>query len=451
MHFESDEEERSFLFESSRYDPMDVASSGSSSDHMSSSNFTDNDTELWEEFIKFQNTWNSLIIIYTPLETAVLSLGLIGNILAFATLIRSQNLCTPTFIYHRVLVFADLLFCINYFFNLFIDKIMTLDDYSQFVFGNWFAAYYSGVIYHAVHTTCTYVILYMTIAIAFERFMALLLFRQYGRFNEHWVARLVVTICTLMSALVHSWAPWFQHQVVEYESGTNNNSKIYTWVKRQHINSDFIWAKDIYNVILRVAFPVIISFLTAGVIYGFVRRQKHISERYSHSPTTTYQQRSRYEKTLFFFMIAVIILALIQVGAAESRRILQLIYPPGEISSKKISNLDLPISERLFYFRILLYGFQVSRIVSNLCTAVNHSFIGYLYVLMNNLFRRELLALLCCRPAAPSGLIRARTNSYGLKNGYHYQNIAPKNGYNLVLKKDGPLRSDSKESRHTAF
>lgn len=432
MDFDNHEVDESFVYQSSRYESMD----GNVSPEQSA-NLSDNDTELWEEFIRFQIKWESLISIYSPLLIVLLGLGLIGNLLAFATLIRSQNLCTPTFLYHRVLVFAGLLFCMNYFVDLFIDNVLT---YSQFVFGNWFVAYYSGTVFHVVHTTCSYIIIHMTIVIAFERFIALLLFRQYDKFNKHWVARIVVAGCILMSAVVHSWASWFQHEIVEYPSQHNNNCMIYTWIKREeYFNSDFVWVKvkNVYNIFLRIAYPIIISLLTAGVIYGFVKRQRHISERYRLSPSGTCQQRSRYEKTLFFFMISVIILAMIQIGATECRRILQLLYPPGEISSKKIADTTLPISERLYYFRILLYGYQISRIVSNLCTVINHSFIGYLYVAMNNLFRRELWALLCCKPVTPSGLIRARTNSYGFKDGYS------------VVPKDKACRMDSRDSRRS--
>lgn len=406
------------------YLAMDVAAASTNNTSSPLISSIDKDEyELWKEFENFRNMWETLIEIYVPLEISIMSLGLIGNFLALATLIRSQNLCTPSFVYHRALVFADFLFCLNYFFHVFVEKFATVNN-SQFEFGRWWTAYYSAVVYHAIHLTCTYVILYMTSVIALDRFVALLIYKKYAKFNRVSVASTVVTLCVALSAFVHSWAPWVQRQVVVQKSVDHRQNRygdnatiFFTWIKRQNLSDDVktaLQTKDIYNGIVRIAYPLIISLLTVGVIYGFIRRQRHITVRYASATTvTTGRQRSRYEKTLFFFMIAVVVLTFVEIGSSEGRRFLEIIYPPGEISAKKVTNWKLPLTERLYYFRVLLYGYQISRLVSNLCTAFNRSFVCYLYVVMNNLFRKELAALLCCcRPVEPPGLMRPRTSSH---------------------------------------
>lgn len=397
---------------------------GSSALNFEGTTFDKDEFELWNEFETFRRTWETLIEVYVPLELVIMSLGLVGNLLALATLVRSHNLCTPSFVYHRALVFADFIFCSNYFFNVFLDKFGTIRKENQFEFGHWWTAYYSGVVYHAIHLTCTYIILYMTIVIAVDRFVALLMYKRYIKFNRTSVASTVVVFCVLLSTFVHAWAPWIQRQVVvimhsdgDSQGSINNNDStlFYTWIKRQNLSDAVktaLHTKDIYNGVTRIAYPLIISILTIGVIYGFVRRQRHITVRYA-TAVTTGRQRSRYEKTLFFFMIAVVVLTFVEIGSSEGRRFLEIIYPPGEISSKKLTNYKLPLTERLYYFRILLYGYQISRVLSNLCTAINRSFVCYLYMAMNNLFRKELLALLCCcRPVEPAGLMRPRTSSH---------------------------------------
>uniref|UniRef100_A0A915IJ73 Uncharacterized protein n=1 Tax=Romanomermis culicivorax TaxID=13658 RepID=A0A915IJ73_ROMCU len=112
-------------------------------------------------------------------------------------------------------------------------------------------------------------------------------------------------------------------------------------------------------------------------------------------------------------MIAVVFLAFVQIISAEFRRFIEIIYPPGDVTANKITDKRLSVDERVHYFRILLYGYQVSRVLSNMCTAVNHSLVCYLYVAMNKIFRRELWSLVRCRPLRRGEvlLLRARTMS----------------------------------------
>lgn len=96
------------------------------------------------------------------------------------------------------------------------------------------AARYSGVMYHAIHLTCTYIILYMTLVITFDRFVALILYRYYHRFNTKSVALTICLVCLILSAVVHSWytyilrfveeeivSPFLSPTVEDYDDETN--------------------------------------------------------------------------------------------------------------------------------------------------------------------------------------------------------------------------------------
>lgn len=80
---------------------------------------------------------------------------------------------TPTFFYHRAMILAAGAFCLHYFLNLLINHLFTVKDdqsqeglpdpddlgtMNQYVYGAWFWAFYSGVWYHAVQVTLTYLI-----------------------------------------------------------------------------------------------------------------------------------------------------------------------------------------------------------------------------------------------------------------------------------------------------
>uniref|UniRef100_A0A915IPW5 G-protein coupled receptors family 1 profile domain-containing protein n=1 Tax=Romanomermis culicivorax TaxID=13658 RepID=A0A915IPW5_ROMCU len=250
---------------------------------------------LWLEFTSFIDTWESLIRIYVPLEMGIMSMGLFGNLLAFVTLIRSFNLNTPSITYHKTLVLADLIFCSNYFFNnVVVDKLMMIGGReNQFEFTTRWAAYYSGIVYRALHLTCTYLISYMTLVITFDRFAALILYKRYQKFNKDSVAGLMVFFCVFLSAFVHSWSAWALRiavktsEISQTDSAVTNNtnkSETYTWIKNPNLHRGMqtaIRISSYYNGIVRLIYPFVVFLLTGLVIYGFIRRQKHIATRYA--------------------------------------------------------------------------------------------------------------------------------------------------------------------------
>lgn len=448
---------------------------------------TSSDLEIFfREWMKFTRFWDRALQIYQPVETCVIALGLFGNVLALLTLLRSRRMSTPSFIYHRVLVGADLAFCITYFVHLLVKNAQSIPCNTTF-YRSWFGAYFTGTVNPAVNHICGYVIMYMTLVIALDRFLALLLFERYRHWNTKKVACIVTLISLFLSVCVHCWA-YFTHGTVvafrlsdKLDASTSIISKpcwtdppvAYHWTKRENASLSFVKAlkaKDYYNGAVRVGYPICLCTLTLGVLISFAKRQKKrrresslaepsstapVNENFSSSApmlkrsmtsassssrkisamsirsdrsgsvlssvfsfsfgfgtgnsmgmaqqhnrvvdrltSPSLRHRQRCERALFYLMISVVLLAFIQVASSESRRILSLIFPPDEVLKRKVLPAGVPMEERLANFRFLLYGHQATRILANLCTAIDRSFICFLYIAMNNLFRRELLSML---------------------------------------------------------
>lgn len=133
-----------------------------------SSNNTDGDIFV-REWIMFKTFWDRALNIYQPIEMAVIALGLFGNVLALLTLLRSRKMnSSPSFIYHRVLVAADLIFCVTYFVHLLVKNALSVPCHNTF-YRYWFGAYFTGTLNPAINHICGYVIMYMTLVIALDR------------------------------------------------------------------------------------------------------------------------------------------------------------------------------------------------------------------------------------------------------------------------------------------
>lgn len=102
------------------------------------------------------------------------------------------------------------------------------------------------------------------------------------------------------------------------------------------------------------------------------------------------KRQSRRERCLFYLMIAVVILACIQVIPRESKRLLELIYPY-DIAVNSMGDVNLQLNERMKFFYIVMYGHNFSKIILNTLTTVDRSLVFYLYFALNHSFRKEVL------------------------------------------------------------
>lgn len=393
--------------------------------------YTEADDEFVEELSRFNQFWESLLNVLEPCEIALLAFGFVGNLLAFITLLRSKRMYTPSFLYHRALVGADLLFCTNFFINLAIDRLASVEC-KQHIFRYRLAAMYSATVNPLVNSFCSYALSYATIAVTLDRLIALSWFRSYQAWNRRHIAKMVITIAVFLSITVHSWTTFVQNTVIEYrlDKDANDTSLIwqpcwtdqvvYHWVKRDHLGEAFNTAsnvKRIYNAVFRIAYPLILASLTLGVIWGLIRRGRRkrrlrrgstlgaaelpSNATWARHISPAARRRHRCEQALFLLTISVLILAFLQVASSEGRRILQFTFPAAEIIRTKVDNAKLPMDERLANFRWVLYAHQATRALANFFTVVERSAICFLYVATNKLFRGELILMLtsiwaCC-------------------------------------------------------
>lgn len=403
-----------------------------------------NETEIlsfFEELVKINKFWSGLEAVYKPVEQVIYTIGLAGNFLALITLWRSKKMRTPSFSYHRALVATDFLYCLNFFANLMATRFLNAPCREN-VYRYWTGAFFTGTLNPALSSLCTYVLHYVTTMIALDRVLALSFPTGYYKWNRPLVARLVVFLAVIMSATVHSWSAFVVMEVIKYRRGefkdgqrhqlliSNpcwNDSVVYYSLKKDNLTNttlgEALKTKDIYNGAARMTYSIILTLLTLAVIGGLIRRRKRreagrstVSLASIASENSVYDRKrkgsdesctSKYgelikkrknrgcERMLFVLMIAVLLLAFFQVAASETSRIFQFLYPP-EIEGllKLLSDNTTSIKEKLSHVRIAMYGHFYSRIFANAFTAIERSFVCLLYMAMNALFRRELLAML---------------------------------------------------------
>lgn len=144
------------------------------------------------------------------------------------------------------------------------------------------------------------------------------------------------------------------------------------------------------NLIVRIAYPVLLVIMTALNIVFYLKR------RQSQKRSVTVSARfKRQERSLFLLMIVVILLAIVQVVPRETKRIIDLLYPDQYVMSI-MTNQSAPIDYRLAMADVHLYGGKFLSLINNICTAIDRSFIVFLYFLLNPMFRRATVQFLCC-------------------------------------------------------
>ncbi len=340
---------------------------------------------LSEIFHQFRNIHDPLTEFYKPFSLVLVIAGFLGSFMGLLIMCFNRSMKTPSFKYHKCLIAADFVFCCNFLIVGIVDstKVDDVNLARQFHFRNPFAAYYSGVISRVVASTCGYMNLYLTLWIALDRFLALHKPVFYYGFNRSVVCRTFITVSIFLSFLLHSWSPWFERRL---SSTLEGNETIYVWqpVLTSGTTERLIKTKETYNAALRISFPIILSLLTFVAIWHFLnihkkRRKICLSRIYNG------RQRRR-EKLLFVLMISVVFLAFIQVIPREFNRFLNFKYPSTYLRSQ-VFNSEISTEDRLWYFRVQLYGHEFLKVLMNGCTTINRCSLFYLYLALNPTFR----------------------------------------------------------------
>uniref|UniRef100_A0A5S6QY89 G_PROTEIN_RECEP_F1_2 domain-containing protein n=1 Tax=Trichuris muris TaxID=70415 RepID=A0A5S6QY89_TRIMR len=369
----------------------------------------------------FEWEYDHFLQVYVPalrnlyhLQLVLIAFGLLGNLLALLTLTCSKKMRSPSFLYHKALIVANLIFCVNYTCVQGVDRRYGNDSdgasfgvNEQFVFQTYIAAYYSGVLKSVIASACGYMANYMCLLISLDRFSGMILYRCYLRFNNRAVAWRLITLCTLLSVVVHSWAAWIETSVVEIvlmtKTGALNASSgslvpsespevcCYTWVRNVDYSplvAGLIQTKDVLNLITRLICALLLTVFTVGTLYSYIaraKRRKRFRLAVNGRKASTHRSRT---KSLFILMTVAVVLFYTEDLPREAKRLLQLIYPLNRVVDR-MSDRALSMDERLHSFRLMLYLHQYSQLWLNLFAVVNHSLHFYCNLALNNVFRKE--------------------------------------------------------------
>lgn len=394
-----------------------------------SNSFLEYDNMTMNELNLFNRIFTLAFTISSKTETILSIIGALGNFAALVTMLKSRSMITPSFVYHKVLVTADLLFCINQLILKLVNLTMsTWVPGNKYLYHSRITAAYVGIVSRALTSSFGYVALYMSTAISVDRFVALIMVRMYDRFNKKLVAWIHVTLCLMLSVLVHSWSTWVEKRIVEIPIQVNVTTMVYYALVDKHNPDLKFWVrtKDIYNMIVRIIYPIFLTFLTGSVIYAYNIQQKRRS-----TLCTVSKRRLRRERCLFLLMVAVVILTYIQVVPRETKRILDLIYPTGYLI-KQMKNRQLLWQERLKCFYIFNYGHHFLMLIQNLCTAIDRSLLFYLYFVLNYSFRREVIRLFHLQKYCFKTFTMA--TNYGRRKRRHFSSSNSRPGSSPLLR-----------------
>lgn len=347
---------------------------------------------------------NSISKLLDTIELTVVCFGLIANVIGSITLLKSRHMSTPSFVYHKALGLANLTYCFNFIL------VKTVRQYAwepRFpyapAFTDYVSAFYMGVISRAVASSCGYFVMYMSLLIIADRFLALVLFARYHKFNQMRMAMKLVMISVFLSALGHSWAPWIENQVektkidipVEDAGIRFVPLTVYAVIPsgRNPSLETAISIKDMFNLIVRLAYATAQTILTGWVVRAF-----HTQTRKRRTLTTSPARGSSgqaanfgRERSLSCLMLAVAILSCIQVLPREFKRVFDLVYPIDAVLPF-INDRSLDIGLRRKYMLLAVYGHGYWKLIANVLTAVERSILFYLYFILNYHFRAEVMA-----------------------------------------------------------
>ena len=242
-----------------------------------------------------------LLNIYTYSETPILCLGVIGHSLSLLTLFKSPHMQTPSFLYHKLMTACELLYVLNCFVQTFLDARYGDTANVDQGYSDYTAAIYLAIVNRIVGSVTGYVILYMILLIAFDRLLALHFYAWYrDARNKRRFAIGSITIAIVLSCVLNSWASAFENVVVEicgvadgdssrtddegassldfvhcepnetynvrlYKIDVRSSPKIYLRLRA---------VKDLYNSVIRIAYPIILTVVTIAVIHEFLVQRR---------------------------------------------------------------------------------------------------------------------------------------------------------------------------------
>lgn len=147
------------------------------------------------------------------------------------------------------------------------------------------------------------------------------------------IALTAILVSCFLSVFVNSWSTAIEKTTDELVVKLENaeNVTYYRDVQRSWSDSNrssnyiirtCLQVKNIYNMVIRIGYPIILAIMTISVIVGFV-----IQQRRRNRLARPCKRQMRREINLFQLLLLIVFLTFLQVVPAEARRILELLYP----------------------------------------------------------------------------------------------------------------------------
>lgn len=355
----------------------------------SQANMTNDSYTLFQQSILSE--FHHFHAIVSRVLTAITIIGVVGHAANLLTMYTNKTMRTPSFIYLKALSISELVYNVNVLVTTIVLQTRAPDSLMakpRVLFPSQIHAYYFYTVSRIVSSVTGYMILYMTLVITFERFVALQYAHHYRRINRRIFALRTTLICLFISDIINSWHSFFEHRIIEQtlQIEVDNATMNETWyggVERSSPRMFVIFTriKDGYNVMIRVTYPILLIIFMVGATRGFCRFVNNSSFLQRNN------RKIRREYTLVYYMIAIVILAVIQVVPREIRRVMELAFPRLKHRMTTPEFQALPYHERAQLFRlyIIISGYIVS--VGNISNAIGRSFTFYLNMLLNKTFR----------------------------------------------------------------
>lgn len=343
------------------------------------------------------NQTQLLFSFYRVSEVPILSIGTIGHLLSLMTMFSSRSMKTPSFLYHKALTFAELAYCVNALFQHLVDTLYKVENQVQ-TYDTYGAAVYSSAISRAVSSITGYIILYMTLLIANERFIAVILNTRYRQINTRKFALSGIAVSCVLATLLNSWSSPIENTIRTRGQTINRSNEMvrvmnYRTVPRQtpELYLTLRDIKNVYNSVIRIGYPVLLALLTVAVIAGF-----SIQAKRRKAMTQNQRKASKRETSLFSLLLLIVFLAFLQVIPTELKRIFDIVYPDPYLQNQ-IDSCLVSLAYRLYCLSFSFYGMIWTRVLANMATFINRSFNFYLYIAFNGTFRNEFLKTLHLR------------------------------------------------------
>lgn len=380
-----------------------------------SHNVTYADEVIYTEYERFLESQTLFLVnFYKQAGLPLLIMGIFGHLISLVTLFKSSEMQTPSFLYHKALTLAELTYCVNCVIQDLVNVVAKVKHTSD-TYNTFFAALYSASFSRIVSSVTGYLILYMTLMIATDRLFAINFKVKYMSMNKRRFGFGAILITLLVSILLNSWASPIEYSYkLVGKSEANHSGPLYHQYALKVRNEPKLYVKlrkikNIYNSVIRISYPIALVLITLAVVGGFlVQRRKR--QRLLNNVNANNRVLRR-NQNLFYLLILICLLAIIQVAPTETRRILELLYPMAECRKAMDDQVKMPLAERLKLMAIYMYGHVWTKILSNLCTFLSRSLSFYVYFCFNTSFRAAVLKLVLCRKFRRSSSGRCSTRS----------------------------------------